>query len=127
MKLLNTHIFTINGEPVPYPENKSSHFKTWSPYRHYKGKYQIDISNQFEGNEMLTGPLFMEILFYFSTKKGQSKSHLQKPDLNRLVRFIEELCCGIVYEKDYLFTHIFASKGYDEEPKTVFKISKIAT
>lgn len=123
---IDSHNFVINGEPISYPENQhSSHFKMWSSHKEHKVKYELNLSNQYDGKPLMKGPLALEIAFYFKLKRDGAKIHVQPPDLNRLIRFIEETCKGIIYEKDSLITNIVASKKYDKLPRTQFTIGKI--
>lgn len=123
--IVDSHYFMIEGEPVSYPELKTTHYRTWSSHREHKLKYEISLGNQFENQSMLAGPLALEVQFYFSSKTAKPKSHSTKPDLNRLVRFIQETCTGIVYGNDALLAYIFSSKHYDINPRTQFSISRI--
>lgn len=125
MEIVTTHSFVITGEPVSYPENQSKNYRSWNDHRRFTAKYEVDLGNQFEGQALMNGPLLMEIDFYFSSKTGQRKIHSTKPDLYNLVRFIEKACSGIIYENDCLLTQIVASKKYDQQPRTQFKISRI--
>lgn len=123
--VVDSHYFVIEGEPVSYPELKTTHYRTWNSHREHKLKYEITLGNQFEGKQLLSGPLALEVQFYFPSKKGNPKSHVSKPDLNRLVRFIQETCLGIVYGNEALLSYIFCSKHYDDNPRTQFSISRI--
>ena len=48
--------------------------------------------------------------------------HTAKPDLSNMIKFIEDVCKGIVYNDDEQIVQITAYKRYDLEPRTEFEI-----
>jgi Holliday junction resolvase RusA-like endonuclease len=68
-------------------------------------------------------PLKMCIRFYFSTHKTIGESvlyHVSRPDLSNLIKYVEDICCGIVFIDDCIISVIDARKEFSSESYTEF-------
>ena len=76
--------------------------------------------NQFNKNAdgLKTGPLKMEVTFFFKRPKSASKRihHTVKPDLSNLVKSVEDALNGIVYVDDAQIVELSVIKVYDSAP-----------
>jgi len=83
----------------------------------------------------LTGPLRMEVHFYFmrpkshTTKKGKLRKgaplrHVQTPDVDNLVKYVMDACNGRYYADDKQFIQLSAEKHWVHScPRTCVEIS----
>ena len=54
-------------------------------------------------------------------KKVEPKMpHATIPDLSNCIKFIEDICSGVVYKDDAIIASISSKKLYDNEPRTEF-------
>lgn len=51
--------------------------------------------------------------------------HISRPDLDNMVKFICDALEGVFWANDTVISKIEASKGYDENPRTIIEISKL--
>lgn len=79
----------------------------------------------------LTGPLEIELEFYFAIPKSVSrnkrvkmiaKPHDKKPDLDNLIKAVLDPLNTVYWEDDRQLTKITAIKMWDETPRTVVRI-----
>jgi Holliday junction resolvase RusA-like endonuclease len=133
--------FRLDGPPTPLarPRMASSRRslggggKVYDPQRHQKLLDGLKIARQYTG-PLLTIPVLLTVEFHFAIPRSYSKSkkadtlgqyHTFKPDLSNLIKYIEDLCTGIVYVDDALIAKIIATKVYSEESYTEFTISSL--
>lgn len=89
----------------------------------------ITLQNQHNSAPFLTGPLHLYVTFYMqiptslSLKKKQNLNkspHLIKPDLDNLIKFVNDVCNDILFADDAIVASITARKVYDSKPRTEF-------
>ena len=85
---------------------------------------------------LLTGPIWIAVHFRFMRpdyhygtgknkqilKRSAPDYHIKTPDLDKLVRAIQDALTGIIYKDDKQIVGIVASKGYDTRPKVTIII-----
>ncbi len=76
---------------------------------------------------MLHGPLHLRTKFSFYTEDQalHGRPYPDVPDLSNLVKFVEDVATGILYDDDALVTLITATKVWSEASCTEFIISEI--
>lgn len=93
-------------------------------------KYTRDNSNH---SKLYDEPVLMILDFYFEMPKSwnEKKRDLMnntpysiKPDLDNLVKYIADVCNGILYTDDSLIVTIQAKKLWSYKSRTVLSISK---
>jgi Holliday junction resolvase RusA-like endonuclease len=52
-------------------------------------------------------------------------SHIARPDLSNLIKFIEDIAIGILYGDDSIIAEIYARKCYDATPRTEFELIQL--
>ena len=91
-----------------------------------------NIQNQHQGG-LYSGPLLLDVTFYFPMpvslkKKWEAMLHtpnFYRPDLSNLIKYIEDVCTGLIYEDDCLITEIRAKKLYSNIGRTEFTLTEI--
>lgn len=126
--------FTIKGDPIPLARARFGRHGVWDAQKKLKHEYRECIENQFGMREFYDGPLHVEMVFYFGmpdswSYKKQSKMHgihhSFKPDLSNLVKFLEDVCTGIIYKDDCVIASLSAMKKYDYQPRVECFIREI--
>lgn len=118
--------FTIPEVPVPQARPRLSKYGVYDPQSVQRRVAQAYIHAQMHGNAKLSGPIYMEVVFYFSPKLKNKKLanlrngcyHNIKPDLSNLVKFLEDVCNGVVFHDDCQISYFMAKKVYSEPPRT---------
>ena len=103
-----------------------------------KYRLQAEIKRQFEmhhsPNCVLDGvALRLDVCFTLATPKSQKmqysklqgKPHIIRPDTSNMIKYIEDVCSGLIYRDDALISRIVAYKRYGLESYTEFKITVI--
>lgn len=77
------------------------------------------------------GPLHLEVTFYFAIPKSRDKKliqgtyHYYRPDLSNLIKFLEDIATGILFDDDCIISSITSKKCYDDCPRTEFIITEL--
>lgn len=91
---------------------------------------------------MFTKALHLDAVFYFNipltqmnrmTSKSRSNklfkeegtAHAIRPDLDNIVKFLLDVCNGIIYRDDSLISSMSVKKVYSENPRTEFTITEL--
>jgi len=75
---------------------------------------------------MLEGPIHLTLTFFMKKpKKGKKIWHSSRPDLDNLVKFILDVCNGVLYKDDAQVAKITTEKIYDDEPRTEIYIEEL--
>lgn len=121
--------FVIHGSPTPLARARYStkSNRVWDCQKQIKLATGIEVANIYGDTRMMGGSLHLEIYFYFQSSKQHKtgKYHVFKPDLSNLIKFIEDVCTGIIYNDDCLISSISAHKIYDTKPRTEFELWEI--
>src|SRR5271165_1312730 len=126
--------YVIPGNPIPLQRVRFGGGRCWDEQKKVKVGLQVILDGLHGANPMYSGPLQLEIIFYFkfpqavSQKKKdemREKGHSNKPDLSNLIKFYEDIATGILYEDDRLISDIIARKRWDDVPRTEFVITEI--
>ncbi len=124
--------YVIPGNPVPWKRAGHANGTFYDQQKHAKLGTGIYIHNQHQG-VLYSGPLLLDITFFFpmpiSLKKKwdtmRHKHNYYRPDLSNLIKYIEDVCTGLLYEDDCLITEIRAKKIYDDIGRTEFTLTEI--
>jgi Holliday junction resolvase RusA-like endonuclease len=95
-----------------------------------KSVYQYSLAQAKNRSPLLRGPLSIEVDFYFDPPKrfkgDISRDHVSKPDLSNLIKFIEDVCNGIVFGDDSQICDIKARKLYGIQPRTELTVTELS-
>jgi Holliday junction resolvase RusA-like endonuclease len=126
--------YVIHGIPIPLQRVRFVNRHCWDSQKELKTKIAIEIESQHNNQQRYSGAVKLLIDFHFpfpqsmSLKKQialQSKSHVFRPDLSNLIKFIEDVAIGILYNDDSIIAEIVARKCYDAQPRTEFEIIQL--
>lgn len=128
-----THIFTLEGNPIPLQRARCSRQRRmYDTQKNHKLIAGITLKNQFQDQDPLSGILKLHAVFYMPIPRNASKKtmknmegnlHYKKPDIDNLVKFLCDVCNGIIYTDDARIAIIQSEKRYDEKPRTEFSIT----
>lgn len=90
----------------------------------------IELARQHHNRPLYTGPLHLDVRFYFPYPQRRSKNpsfyHYGRPDLSNLIKLVEDVAQGVLYGDDCLIASICAVKLYAKEGRTEFSLLEIA-
>jgi len=122
----------IPGKPIPLARARHGNGKTYDSQKQEKLYFGYLLKSK--NPPILTGPLHLTVAFYmpiptsWSLKKqhaAENASHLSKPDLSNLVKFVEDASHGILFTDDAQITSIAASKWYSAHARTELTIRRV--
>jgi Holliday junction resolvase RusA-like endonuclease len=128
-------VLVVAGPPQPLLRprfnSRGAFHKAYDPQQQIKEEISFEIKQQYR-LPLLSGPLKLNVTFFMKIPKmSKVKStaiigqpHTKKPDLSNLIKFIEDVCTGIVYTDDALIHSISAKKIYDPIPRTEFYLER---
>lgn len=126
--------FVLPGDPTPLARMRLGLRRLWDSQSELKICRGIELQSQFSGR-MLTGPLSLEVNFYFAPAQSLSRKkrlasmgnyHIFRPDLSNCIKFIEDIAIGVAYKDDCIIASIYANKLYDDKPaRTEFILREI--
>ena len=122
--------YIIPGPPVALARPRFGKDNIYDSQKEIKLIHGITITSQHDNMPLFNGPLHLEAHFYMPCAKDFFKKvgalpHQRVPDLSNLIKYIEDICIGILYPDDKLITGITAYKWYSDSPRTEFIISEI--
>ena len=123
---------------IPVPQTRPRFFKkkgymgVYDSQQKLKHGYQWQLKSQYT-EAPLTIPLAMDIIFHMpipnsisSIKKRQMAngiiSHIKKPDIDNLQKFLLDCCNKILYEDDSQIVELRAKKIYSNNPGTLVRV-----
>ena len=125
--------YIIKGDPIPLARGRysSKTNSVWDCQKQEKLIAQFEMRAQHD-NVSFVGPLHIDVTFFMKIPKNKNSSiagnsHIFKPDLSNLLKFIEDIGTGILYHDDCLIASVFARKIYDENPRTEITVREIDT
>lgn len=97
-----------------------------------KLRHMDEIRYQYRNKQPKEGPVKLEVVFFFGIpKKKKPKTglrwlpHSVRPDLSNCVKYLEDVCNGILFIDDKQIAEIYARKEYSLEPRTEFSVISI--
>ena len=120
--------FIVPGDPVPLARARIGRYSIYDSQKHEKFVAGMQISHQMAGLKMLNGPLLMEVTFYMPASKSKrryGRPHYFKPDLDNLIKYVNDICNETAFNDDCCIYKIIATKLYDDKPRTVFTLTEV--
>lgn len=128
--------FTIPGVPIAQPRHKVSGKHRWLPktkagdeHPVVAYKEEIRLRAQQEDAKPIKGPVYLYVIFVMPRpSKGKTPTrlwHASKPDLDNLVKAVQDALKGVAWKDDTQVCCASISKVYaasDEEPHTEISI-----
>ena len=126
--------FCLEGPPIPWKRpGKAADGHSYDAQKKEKETLRWRIKGQYL-DPPIKGPLkfgadfFFKIPPYVSQIKKVEMSagffkHIQKPDIDNLLKFYMDVLTGVVWEDDcQIFSFMESNKRYAENPKVVLKV-----
>lgn len=134
--------YVVPGDPVPLAKVTDDNGpKVWDAYKQCKFHYIQTIKNKhdtyFPGAHFLEGainrrrfvdgPIRLEATFFMRATPAHpaGKLHEIKPPTFSLFNFLDHALQGVVYKKDITISSVKLKKIYDDNPRTVIKITRL--
>ena len=120
--------YIIIGTPIPLARPRFNGRKIYDSQKHKKLVAGINLRHQHDNKPLYEGDLHLDVKFYLKIASKKKISiledtyHVYKPDLSNLLKFIEDVCTGIIYKDDSLICSVYAIKKYSSIPRTEFEI-----
>jgi len=126
-------LYVIPGDPVPLLRARMAKGRRpWDSQKQIKMHCGLQLTQQHGHRPPFQGALHFDVTFYFPFPQAISKAklatmagklHTYRPDLSNLIKFIEDVATGILFNDDCLIASINAKKCYDHQPRTEFAIT----
>ena len=123
--------FSVTGSPVPYFKSRHTNRKMWDDIQSSIVAYKNNIYIQSPDIPPLTGPLFLNVEFYFPYRYKndtylKDRPHYILPQQSRLLQFVEESLqeLEIITECGQIASS-FIKKLYSDIPRTEFSLYEI--
>ena len=129
--------FEILGIPVPQKQTRflRSTGIAYNPSKKDENRIRSHLRPS-APKEPFSCPIAMAIYFGMPIPKSSSKSlreamlagrvcHIKKPDLDNLAYLVTNALKNLVYSDDSQIVFCITEKGYDENPRTIIKITPL--
>ena len=122
--------YVIKGDPIAWARAGLHGKRVYDTQKHQKLVAGITLRDQHQGRPMYQGPLSLDVTFYLKIPQRRNdnwdnKPHYSPPDFSNLLKFIEDIGTGLLYEDDRLISHVSGKKVYGIEPRTEFTIMEL--
>lgn len=104
------------GQPIPLQRPRFSNGHVWDCQKKEKLVTQTRLKQLHGSRPLMIGPLEMHIMF-FMQHKTKSGWHVNRPDIDNLIKFYLDCGNGVLYEDDKQVVKITATKSYVMEPR----------
>lgn len=131
---MNSRTYILLGDPVPLARARMSPYRVYDSQKQIKLVAGINLRNQHNDEPLLQGPLLLDVTFTLAMPRSWSRkkqgelvgsSHIFKPDLSNLLKFVEDIATGIIYNDDCIIAQVMAKKVYGPEPSTKFTLTQL--
>lgn len=128
--------YIVYGDPIALARARVTRGRVYDAQKHIKLVWGLDLVKQHNSEPFLSGPLFLDIIFYLPLPKSASKKklesmqgqwHIYKPDSSNLLKFVEDVATTICYNDDCIIAKQSIEKIYDDGngPRTEFILSEL--
>lgn len=123
--------YIIPGDPVPLARARvnTNSARIWDSQKQIKLLTGLEIRKQHDNRPLFKDPVELNISFFMKQPKRGPNSklyyHQSIPDLDNMIKYICDVCNGILYKDDAIISSIRAKKVYDKNPRTELTISTL--
>lgn len=128
--------FRILGRPVPKARARVTRHGVYTPDRTVDAENNLRLEFRRSGYQPLEGPVHLELWFAFAKPAfwpkarrlaPQDEWHTVKPDLDNLVKLVQDAGNGLLWRDDVQVVRVTATKVYAIEEGTVIKVNAMLT
>lgn len=119
--------YILSGDPIALKRPRfRKNSGVYDPQKSEKERSQFELKMQHGARKFISGPLELIITFFMKIPESKKRTvkpylyHPIKPDLSNLIKFVEDVATGILYEDDSIIASIQAVKYYALVPRTEF-------
>lgn len=125
--------YILHGTPIPLQRPRFCRGRVVDFQKEEKLIDGINIKRQHRTQDLIEGPIFFDVTFFMPMPKHYSerkrdlnrgKFHRSRPDLDNFIKYILDVCNGILYTDDSLIAQISAKKIWSDEGKTEFTLER---
>ncbi len=129
--MISSKIYYLHGRPRPLARPRFAHGVVYDSQKDQKKIDSTDIYYQNGSLKMHEGPVELIVEFIFKIPESYSKAKqaqlLGQPcinniDLDNLIKFIADVCIGVLYTDDKIITTIQAAKIWGSKNMTQFSL-----
>jgi Holliday junction resolvase RusA-like endonuclease len=133
--------FTVYGEPVaqgrPRFSTQRGFTKAYDPAKSKDFKHYVKlVALEHRPQQLLSGPIMMDVKIYKSTLKSFSKNKtalaeegeirpVTKPDVDNYVKGVKDALKSVIWKDDSQVVDLHISKWYSENPRIEIKIKEL--
>lgn len=128
--------YVIMGDPIPLARPRYTNRHIWDSQKQIKLIWAIELQRQNAEKILLSGPIHLNVCFYFAIPKHTSAKRRNsisnnfmffRPDLDNLIKFVKDVGNKILYNDDCQICNISAKKLYDDGsgPRTEFTLERL--
>lgn len=125
--------YIIIGNPTPLARPRFSEYgHVYDSQKQEKSRHIDELRFQNRERSPQEGAVKLEVVFFFGIPKGKKPKeglrwlpHQKKPDLSNCIKYLEDICNGILFNDDKQIAEIYARKEYALEPRTEFSVIPI--
>lgn len=128
-------LYVIYGDPIPLARARFGNRRVFDCQKTEKLVSALDLKRQHADTPIFEGPLHLDVTFFMYMPKSMNgknkakfinKPHFKKPDLDNLIKFINDICTNAeLWKDDSTVVSISAKKIYSETARTEFTIKEI--
>lgn len=122
-------IYILSGDPTPLARCRFSGRHVYDSQSEYKTYLRISLENQRGDDPILTGPLTLHATFFMARpkcmKEPDGAPHWYRPDLDNLLKLINDIANKIIIYDDSCISRIVCNKQYDTNPRTEFYFEQL--
>lgn len=113
-------IYVIQGDPIALARPRVGYKKVYDSQKNLKLVASIELEGQHEGVPFSGKALHLDVTFFMPFPQNMSlikqekltgTHHIFRPDLSNMIKFIEDIATGIIYNDDCLIASVTAKKS----------------
>jgi len=130
----NTHKYILDGDPTFISTTKDGIGKIHDRTKRNKLIDTITVRSQHDDRPICRGPLklFLYLYFILPTRPGTKRGNVfsgdfqtHSPDIAGCIKYIEEICKGILFSETSHISVVEAYKLYDDKPRAEFYLMEL--
>jgi Holliday junction resolvase RusA-like endonuclease len=125
---MRSAMYCVNVPPIAWKRAARNGNRMYDDQARDKVNFGLYLHAQHGENPLFSKPIKVEIKFYMpipKTVKQRRNYHACAPDLDNLIKFVNDTMKEIVITDDRIICSLFAEKVYDKNPRTELIITEV--